>query len=154
MVKWKPFVQKLHLLHAKAITEPQCFNFSPKNSTSKLTVLANSHTKTWLHCQFPGGSSGDTKWPQLWRLCHVAAIWSPSSTRVPSSGDTAATDGSHIGGPLLLHRRNNRLKIFLFIFLRESKRGEEAWIEKKTLHFVFHIQGLASLFKRTTQMWF
>lgn len=41
----------------------------------------------------------------------------------------------------LLYRRNNRLKIFLFIFLRESERGEAAGIEKKTLHLVFHIQA-------------
>jgi len=46
-------------------------------------------------------------------------------------------EGSHIGGPSLLYRRNNRLKIFLFIFFRESKRGEAAGIEKKMFHLNF-----------------
>lgn len=49
--------------------------------------------------------------------------------------------------PFLLYRRNNRLKIFLFIFLRESERGEAAGIEKKTLHLVFHIQAWPAILK-------
>lgn len=48
---------------------------------------------------------------------------------------------------LLLYRRNNRLKIFLFIFLRESERGEAARIEKKTLHLEFHIQAWPAFLK-------
>lgn len=46
-----------------------------------------------------------------------------------------------------MYRRNNRLKIFLFIFLRESKRGEAAGIEKKTLHLEFHIQAWPAFLK-------
>lgn len=71
----------------------------------------------------------------------------PPSTKVPSSWDTVATDGGHIGGPLLLYRRNNRLKIFLFIFLREGERGEAARIEKKTLHLEFQIQAWPAFLK-------
>lgn len=53
---------------------------------------------------------------------------------------------------LLLYRRNNRLKIFLFIFFRESERGEAARIENGP--FGISYPGLAGLSKRTSQMWF
>lgn len=46
-----------------------------------------------------------------------------------------------------MYRRNNRLKIFLFIFLREGERGEAARIEKKTLHLEFHIQAWPAFLK-------
>lgn len=46
-----------------------------------------------------------------------------------------------------MYRRNNRLKIFLFIFFRESERGEAARIEKKTLHLEFHIQAWPAFLK-------
>lgn len=46
-----------------------------------------------------------------------------------------------------MYRRNNRLRIFLFIFFRESERGEAARIEKKTVPFGISYPGLAGLFK-------
>lgn len=46
-----------------------------------------------------------------------------------------------------MYRRNNRLRIFLFIFFRESERGEAARIEKKTLHLEFHIQAWPAFLK-------
>lgn len=46
-----------------------------------------------------------------------------------------------------MYRRNNRLKIFLFIFLGESKRGEAAGIEKKRFHLEFHIQAWPAFLK-------
>lgn len=48
---------------------------------------------------------------------------------------------------LLLSRRNNRLRIFLFIFFRESERREAAWIEKKTFHSEFYNQAWPALLK-------
>lgn len=53
---------------------------------------------------------------------------------------------------LLLYRRNNRLRIFLFIFFRESERGEAARIEKKTFHLEFHIQAWPALLKNLSDV--
>lgn len=61
-------------------------------------------------------------------------------------------EGGHIGGPFLLYRRNNRLRISLFIFLRESERGEAARIEKKTFHLEFHIQAWPALLKNLSDV--
>lgn len=132
---------------AKAITEPQCFNFPPKSSTSKLRfwqILTQKLHYTTNFLEEVAETPND-------HSCEGYATsqqFDPtSSTKVPSSWDTIATDGGHIGGPLLLYRRNNRLKIFLFIFLRESERGEAARIEKKTLHLEFHIQAWPAFLK-------
>lgn len=61
-------------------------------------------------------------------------------------------EGGHIGGPFLLYGRNNRLRIFLFIFFRESERGEAARIEKKTFHLEFHIQAWPALLKNLSDV--
>lgn len=144
MVEWKiSFVTC-----QKAITQPQCFNFSSKNSHFKARILANSHTKTWLHYQFPGGSSRDTKWPQLWRLRHVAAIWSPSSTKVPSSGHAGATDGSHIGG-LLFYCIGEiiGLRSFYSYFSGRAKEERQQGLKRKRSIWYF-ISRLGQPFKK------
>lgn len=47
-----------------------------------------------------------------------------------------------------MYRRNNRLKIFLFIFFRQSERREAARIEKKNVPFGISYPGLAGPLKK------
>lgn len=96
--------------------------------------------------QFPGGSS--------WRVTTTMRVTARRCNLTPSHPDSKCPQQQqrrrrcYDGGrpywrSLLLYRRNNRLRIFLFIFFRESERGEAARIEKKTFHLEFHIQALA-----------
>lgn len=65
-----------------------------------------------------------------------------------SSGSDVVMEGSHIGGPFLLYRRNNRLRIFLFIFFSgRAKEERQRRLKRKTVPFGISYPGLAGLFK-------